>query len=370
MRIAVWNTAFLGDALLTLPLVRALRKTWPQAEIDGYLRAGLGSLFSCQPDFSSVYEVSKHDRTARGMLHLSRNVSSRHYDVWLSAHTSPRSSLVALASGAPLRIGYSRAWHRNIAYTHIVDRGFDTLEEIERLLELLRPLESIALNQLAGKAPPGWQPSSLTWPPAWPGLWPNLQLPETARDAAAEFWKNLPPGPVLGMHPGSIWGTKRWTSQGFAVVARRAVESGSVVLLFAGPGESAIASEVLRTAGLENHPRVRNLSERLDLPHLAAWLKRLDCYLSNDSGPMHLAWLQRVPLVAVFGPSVRELGFFPRGTSATVLENPAPLTCRPCGLHGPQACPRGDHACMTGIDPETVWEAVHRHLSNATAPLS
>ena len=370
MRIAVWNTAFLGDALLTLPLVRALRKTWPQAEIDGYLRAGLGSLFSGQPDFSDVYEVSKQDRTARGMLHLSRHVSSRRYDVWISAHTSPRSSLVAMASGAPLRIGYSRAWHRNMAYTHTVDRNFDNLEEIERLLELLRPLESIALNQLAGKAPLGWQSNSPAWPPAWSDLWPDLHLPEAARKAAAEFWKSLPPGPVLGMHPGSIWGTKRWTSQGFASVARQAVESGSVVLLFAGPGEGVIVSEVLHAARLEDHPRVRNLSEHLDLPQLAAWLKRLDCYLSNDSGPMHLAWLQRVPLVAIFGPTVRELGFFPRGARATVVENPASLPCRPCGLHGPQACPRGDHTCMTGIDPETVWEAVHRHLSNVTAPVS
>jgi heptosyltransferase-2 len=101
---------------------------------------------------------------------------------------------------------------------------------------------------------------------------------------------------------------------------------------------------------------------------------------------MHLAWIQHVPVVALFGPTVRSLGFFPRGESV-VLEVPpadadepgssrtqggagdtAPrperdaLACRPCGLHGLKVCPRGDHACMTGISPERVWAAVRARL--------
>ncbi len=366
MRIAVWNTAFLGDAVLTLPLLRALRQTWPQAAIDLYLRDGLGPLFSCQPDISAVHEVRKQDKSARGMLHLARSVAGRSYDVWISAHLSPRSSLVAMASGAPMRIGYAHAWHRELAYTHTVDRRFDNLDEIERLLELLRPLETLALAQIAGSRPAGWSQEDTRWPPGWPDVWPSLNVPGMAREAADTFWNALPPGPVLGLHPGSVWATKRWTAEGFAHVARQAVGAGASLLVFAGPGEDAMAAEVLRLAQLDGHPRVRNLSEKLDLAHLAAWLQRLDCYLTNDSGPMHLAWLARVPLVAVFGPTVRELGFFPRGDS-TVIEPPGQLPCRPCGLHGPQACPRGDHACMTGIDPEAVWQAVRQRLFHERA---
>jgi len=78
---------------------------------------------------------------------------------------------------------------------------------------------------------------------------------------------------------------------------------------------------------------------------------------------MHLAWIQRVPLVALFGPTVRRLGFFPRGEKATVIERDLP--CRPCGLHGPKACPNGSHRCMTEITVDEVYEAVSKKLGLA-----
>ncbi len=102
--------------------------------------------------------------------------------------------------------------------------------------------------------------------------------------------------------------------------------------------------------------RLLDLSGRLSLPVLAACLGRLACYLTNDSGPMHLAWAQRTPVVALFGPTVRAHGFYPRGEGATVFETPEP--CRPCGLHGHDSCPLGHHRCMTAITPDLVWPDV------------
>ena len=373
MRLAVWNTAFLGDAVLTLPLIRALHDAWPQAQIDMYLRQGLGELFAAQSMLHHVYEIGRQQRSPGGMLRLFRQVAAQRYDIWIGAHTSPRSSFVAVASGAPVRVGYAKAWHRQLAYTRTVDRGFGRLDEIERLLELLRALAELDvpgrgthLQRTEWNDPAVETTASpANWPPVWPSVWPELELPQTVLDEAAAFRRSLPSGPVLGLHPGSVWATKRWSPQGFAHVARAAVESGATILMFAGPGEEAMSAEVLALAGLgADHPQVRDLSGRLDLLSLAAWQRGLDCYLTNDSGPMHLAWMQRVPVVAVFGPTVRALGFFPRGESV-VLEAPpeVELSCRPCGLHGPQRCPRGDHACMTSIAPERIWNAVRERLS-------
>ncbi len=75
---------------------------------------------------------------------------------------------------------------------------------------------------------------------------------------------------------------------------------------------------------------------------------------------MHLAWAQDTPLVALFGPTVRKLGFFPRGDNSTVLE--VPLDCRPCGLHGPKKCPKGHHDCMRRLTPDMVWDALRAKL--------
>ncbi len=177
--------------------------------------------------------------------------------------------------------------------------------------------------------------------------------------------------PVLGMHPGSVWATKRWCVDGFAEIAKRAVASGAHVMLFAGPGEVDVAHEVVKLAGIEHvvlpngKPALLDVAGKLSLCELGAYLQRLNCYLSNDSGPMHMAWAQHTPITAVFGPTVRELGFYPRGEQTTVLETT--LDCRPCGLHGPQVCPKQHHNCMRHVSPDMVWADIEKKLFSQKA---
>jgi heptosyltransferase-2 len=342
-RIALWNTAFLGDAVLTLPLLQSLQSRYPQARIDYYVRKGLEPLFSAHPAVAAVYGQGKRGGAAglADTLATARAARSRRYDLWISAHTSPRSGLVALASRAPMRIGYARPALNRLFYTHRVDRRFSQLEEIERLLELLNPLGPGATSH-----------------------WPELTLPADAETEAQALFADFSGSPVLGMHPGSVWGTKRWPAAYFAEIGIRAVREGAWALLFAGKGEEAVAQEVkirMREAlPAALHGRLRDYSGALSLPLLAACLGRLSCYLTNDSGPMHLAWTQRTPVTALFGPTVRALGFFPRGEASTVCE--IDLPCRPCGLHGPQVCPLGHHHCMTLLAPDLVWPDVRAKL--------
>ena len=101
-RIAVWNTAFLGDAVLTLPLIRTLRAAWPDAALDFYVRGGLAPLFAAQPEIDAVYAYDKRGsaRGPSGFWLLSREVAARRYDMWIDAHLSLRSSLMARLRGA------------------------------------------------------------------------------------------------------------------------------------------------------------------------------------------------------------------------------------------------------------------------------
>lgn len=218
-------------------------------------------------------------------------------------------------------------------------RRFNQLEEVERLFQLVRPLDI---------------------PPRPPKI--QLRLPAQAMTQADIFWKeHCSSGPVLGIHPGSTWPTKCWPVEYFSEIVSRAAGDGARVLVFAGPDEKDVAAKVIDGARLNAiEHRVINLAGKLSLPQLAAHLGKLDAYLTNDSGPMHLAWAQDTPLVALFGPTVKELGFFPRGDHSTVME--IPLDCRPCGLHGPKQCPEKHHNCMKDLTPDMVWKAVAQKL--------
>jgi len=362
-RIAVWNTAFLGDAVLTLPLLRSIREVWPEAVLDFYVRGGLAELFRAQPEISHVFAYDKRG-TARGLSGfwlLGREVASRRYDLWISAHLSLRSSLMAWMSGAPLRVGYAEASLAWWIFHRQVGRRFEQRQEIERLLGLL---EALDLPDHEDKNSP---------------VWPELALDPTAQRDAAALMACLPPGPVLGVNPGSVWPTKRWLPEGFATIMDKALDAGASVVLLAAPDETDTAAEVLdllatrrRDRGIslvdpviwprshDGAVRLLDLSGKTSLPVLAAVLARLQCYLTNDSGPMHLAWAQRVPVVALFGPTTKELGFAPRGDSV-IMEVPD-LDCRPCGLHGHKSCPRKHFRCMTELDPDTVWREVEARL--------
>ena len=337
-KIGVWQTAFLGDAVLTLPLLKALHLRFPRAEIHFFVRRGVESVFTAQPELAGIHAFDKRgaQKTLRSAVVYGREIARRGFDLWISAHTSPRSALLSRVTGIPRRIGYNAPWYNRLAYTETVDRCFGSLDEIERLFQLAAPL---GIDLPAPKA--------------------ELALVPGARESADAFWaEHCRDVPVLGIHPGSTWATKCWPVPYFAEVAAKAVANGVRVLVFGGPDETDVALDLIRQAG--GGPGILNLAGKLTLPELASGLKRLDAYLTNDSGPMHLAWVQDVPLVALFGPTVRSLGFFPRGENSTVLETP--LSCRPCGLHGHKKCPEGHHRCMRDLTPDMVWAALEPKL--------
>lgn len=332
-RIGIWNTAFLGDAVLTLPLIRTVKAAFPDSPIDFYVRKGVESLFTAQPELDNVYAYDKRgaQKSIFSAMSYGRELARKEYSLWISAHTSLRSGVIARWTSARTRIGYNKPAFNNWLYTTTVDRKFSKLEEIERLMQLVTPLSITDIHD-----------------------WPELVLPQTAYDDADKFWKEHVDSPVLGVHPGSVWATKRWPAEYYAKVVAEAVDAGAQVMVFAGPGEEPMAQDVIEKSGKKASGRILDCSGALSLVQLAAYLNKVNCYVTNDSGPMHIAWAQRTPVTAIFGPTVRDLGFFPRGEASTVLE--ADVACRPCGLHGPKTCPQGHFDCMHSITLEMVWD--------------
>lgn len=339
-RILLVQTAFVGDIVLTTPLLRELKRLRPLARVTVVTTPAGRALLDGHPcvDAIVVHDKRGAERGPRAVARAALALRRERFGTAIAAQRSSRTGVLVRASGAPLRVGFENAPGR-WAYTRRVpwDAG---AHAVRRYLALAGPL--------GGPAPDGVAA-------------PMLAVSEEARVRAAALLESLGVGrdePILAIAPGSVWGTKRWTPEGFAGVARAAPGLGLSPVLVGSPEEAALCARVAALAG----GAVPVLAGGTTLADLAALLARARALVANDSGPGHIASAVGTPVVAIFGPTVPAFGYAPFGEANVVIERPG-LECRPCDSHGPQVCPLGHHRCMTEIPAERVIQALARVLA-------
>jgi heptosyltransferase-2 len=316
----VIQTAFLGDVVLTTPLLTALADQ--HGPVDVVVTPAAAPLVEGHPAVARVIIYDKRGRDAgfAGLRRLGAELRAQRYGRAYLPHRSWRSAALALLARVPDRVGFADS-PAAITYTTRVLR-VPTGHEVERLLAL------------AGRR-------TRTPPPV------SLALTD-ADERAADIWlaqRGIPPG-FIAIAPGSIWGTKRWPYY----PALAAALEGPLVLI-GGSDDAGLADEVVGAA-----PGRAWSATGATLRVSAALIRRARLLITNDSAPLHLATAVGTPLLAIFGPTVPEQGFGPRGSRSLALGH-AGLGCRPCSAHGPQVCPLGHHRCMRELPVETVAEA-------------
>ncbi len=331
--ILVVQTGFLGDVVLTTPLLQVLRQRFPEAEVTLLVTPAAAPLMAHHPAVDRVEIDDKRgaDRGLRGMLALGRRLRRRRYALALAAHKSWRTGALLLLAGIPRRVGFAGAPAASL-YTERVPRPL-ALHDCERLLQLMRPFGAL-----------GTTPQ------------PSLALDQEAcRQAHALLAPARATGrPLAGICPGSVWRTKRWPASAYAELVRRLEAAGYACVLLGSPDER----ELTRLVHERADGRGLDLGGATDLTVLAAVLAEMSVVVSNDSAPMHLATAVGVPQVAIFCATVPEQGYGPRSEHAQIAQTD--LECRPCGRHGAERCPRGTDDCMELIRVEDVAVAVER----------
>jgi heptosyltransferase-2 len=336
-RVAVLQTSFLGDSLLTLPLLRRLKESLPKASVTVVTLPKNADVFRGADGVDAVLLDDKRGRHAglSGLWRISRELKAGGFDLAVIPHRSLRSALAAWLAGIPRRVGFSSSAGRFLL-TDAVPFAWLT-HDLERNLALARPL--------GGASAPSTGEERYVAPP-----------PVSAALAAKLAAAGVKPGDRLaGVHPGAAWATKRWLPERFAELCRRLKAAGLTPVLVGGPGDAALGAEIAAASG------AADLVGRTDLVELKELTGRLSLFVTNDSGPMHLAAAAGVPVVALFGATTRELGFFPYGAGHQVVE--ADLACRPCGLHGGRACPEGHFLCMRLLTVDRVEAACRAALA-------
>ncbi|MCX6135803.1 MAG: lipopolysaccharide heptosyltransferase II [Ignavibacteriales bacterium] len=338
--IVVIQTAFIGDAVLTLPLIQVLRKHFPGSSVDIVVTPGSRDLFVNHPDIRDAIAFDKRgkDRGIRGLLRLAKDLQSRSYDLALIPHRSLRSAALALIAGIPRRIGFDRSAGRFLMTATAVYH--EDLHEIDRNLSLLHALE----------IEPG--------PRELPRLYPS----EADRKKVDRLLIELEignPGKLIAIAPGTIWNTKRWPKERFASLAVNFDTADVEVVLIGGIEDEGLCNEI---RVLSNSSLVYDASGTLTLLQSAELLRRCRVLVCNDSAPLHLAAAVGTPVVAIFGATVPAFGFGPTGPFDVVVETIG-LKCRPCSIHGGEKCPIKTFACMHDISHDRVFRVAMDVLS-------
>ena len=335
-----------GDIVLSSLLIRVLRRRFPQAQIDFLVKSEFADLVRFNPHLSHVIEF-RQNGTFRDLRILRRTIKAEGYDTIIDIHDSLRSRYLTTGRRRTVRLN-----KRRIARFLLVHCKIDTYRLFggapgvaERYLETARDCGVADDHQ---------------------GL--DLYFPDSTRNAAEEVLRKALPqnsAPCIGICPSARHNTKMWLKERFVEAATTlATELRASLLLFGSVAESErcrfIEQEIRRMApGIH----VVNLAGSLSLLETAAAMDRCSLVLTNDSGLMHIAAARKRKVVAIFGPTVRQLGFFPFGTQSIVVEHPN-LNCRPCTHIGQTTCPRGHFKCMNEIPANRVIESARQLLAS------
>ena len=322
----VVQTAFLGDVVLTTPLLGALAAR--HGPVDVVTTPAAAPLLETHPAVRRVIPFDKKgtDRGFGGLWRLARRLRGEHYEIAYLPHRSLRSAALAWLARVPRRIGFHNGWRG--LYTG-VRRHPETGHAIDRLLAL-------------ADAPPKHQTP------------PSLELTLSDRAAAERWLKDAGiTTPFVALAPGSIWGSKRWPY--YPELAAELAAQMDVVAI--GGREDAPLSDAIVLAGTGRPHRTASACGALSLRASAALLSKAAVLVTNDSAPLHLAQAVGTPTVALFGPTIPEFGFGPRGPRDAAL-GVVGLSCRPCSSHGPPSCPLGHHRCMKDLLMQQVLHAI------------
>jgi len=333
-RVVVFAPNWLGDAVMSLPAIAAVRRAWPDVSLTIAARPAIAPLFSMVPGLDEVVELKRgrtpfSPATQKGVRPL--------FDTAILLPNSFHTALTAWRAGITERWGYRTDWRRPLL-TRAIDPPVGA-HQVEYYRHLVSALGLIS-------------------PSAFPES-PRLGLSDELRASGVNELKGAGwdgTRPLVALAPGAAYGgAKRWPPASFAELARTLSSDGIQSVMVGGRADLPVAREIeAALAPPLDGGVVLNLMGT-DLPTLAGILSACRALVSNDSGAMHLGAAIGVRVTAVFGPTNEQLTR-PAGDGHIVLTNP--VWCRPCMM---RECPI-DHRCMRGVGVDRVIGAVRQML--------
>jgi heptosyltransferase-2 len=356
---------WIGDAVMTLPALRSLRKAMPGSRISLLVKPWVSPLFEKDPNVDEIIMYDDAYKGIIGKVKLSRMLRKKDFCAAVLFQNAFDAALITFLAGIKERVGYNRDG-RGFLLTKAVTapQKESRMHHINYYLNLL---EQIGID---------------SEPPE-----PYLYLSLDERLSAREILKDMR-RPIVGINPGATYGSaKRWFPERFAEVAHRVInEHNGSAVIFGGAKEAGMAeqisvlvssqmsaartpeSESQTNSSLVTHSSLLNMAGRTGTRDLIALISECDLLVTNDSGPMHLSYAVGTPVVAIFGSTDPDLtgplevrSSWSKAHNIVIKKN---IECSPCFE---RECHRGDLACMEAISAEEVYSAVKELLPEQKA---
>ncbi len=347
-KILIRGVNWIGDAVMTIPAVRAIRMAYPEAHISLLVKPWVAEIFKASPDIDEIILYEKNLTGLTGKFRLAGLLRKQKFDYAILLQNAFDAALLTWLAGIPERIGYKKD-SRSLLLTNAIPVTEDILAK-HQVYYYLNIVNTIGINTDETR--------------------PFIQVTDDERAWANNLISSSFPNanlPLVGVNPGATYGSaKRWLPERFAEVIIKIInESHGNVILFGGEAEVEIAdeiiSEIMKTHSTDIESRILVMSGKTSLRELTSLIAQCSAFITNDSGPMHMASALLVPTVAIFG-STNKHATGPFGNGHRTISKD--LQCAPCMK---RKCPEEHLECMTGIYADDVFEALKEILPDARA---
>jgi heptosyltransferase-2 len=334
----------IGDIILASPLIRAFHKRFPNAQIDFAVKIEFAELLLHHPFLTTIHRIDTRTGFS-GLRKIKQSIKSVGYDLVIDIHDNFRSKYLRSRLGTEVASVNKRKLEGFLLTKFKVHTYKGIIPVAERYLETAKKFTVIDDGE---------------------GL--EVFVAQDTRARVIDKLKNLgiensfsvDRNKVIGFCPNAKHNTKMWPREYFMQLGRLLQEKhGARIFLFGGTSDVQHCREVL--LGLNG--QAVNLAGELSIMETAAAMDVCDVIVTNDTGLMHLAAARRRKIVAIFGPTVQEFGFFPYRANSIVLEK-RDLKCRPCSHIGTAECPKKHFRCMIDIRVADALSSVERLLDN------
>ena len=310
----VIQTAFIGDVILATPVIEKLQRFYPDAQIDILVRQGNQGILKHNPHVNQIVILNKENGKYKNMMRLIRQFKAERYDAIINIQRYLTTGLITSFSKAKESIGFDKnplsfAFSKTIK--HVMEAEGSADHEVKRNLSLIEHLTDDSFEM--------------------PKMYPSKEEFEKVRQEKKYYC----------MAPTSVWFTKQYPAQKWVELINELPNDARIIVL-GGPGDK---EECQRIIDQSTHPDVLNMAGQLSFTESAALMKHASMNFVNDSAPLHLCSAVNAPVRAMFCSTVPAYGYTPLSSDSKVLEINEDLDCRPCGLHGKKACPKGHFKC-------------------------